>query len=138
MTSTKNINAMVFTQIKETCLYVHDLIKTKEFYGEKLGLELYSFVNNSHVFFRVGSSMLLCFLNNTIRKQNSLPPQFATGQIHFAFEAGHEDYENCKATIITKGIIIEHEHIWKNNVKSFYFRDPDHHLVEVVEPALWE
>ena len=129
---------MKFTQIKETCLYVCDLDKTKEFYCEKLGLELHSFANNSYVFFRAGSSMLLCFLNDTTKKQNSLPSHYAKGQIHFAFEIQREDYDNCKTTLVAKGIVIEHEQAWKNNIKSFYFRDPDHHLVEVLQPGMWE
>jgi catechol 2,3-dioxygenase-like lactoylglutathione lyase family enzyme len=41
---------MKFTQIKETCLYVSNLEKTRNFYSEQLGLEIISFVENSRVF----------------------------------------------------------------------------------------
>ena len=129
---------MKFLQIKETCLYVSDLDKTREFYHGKLGLEIYSHIPGSHVFFRAGSSMLLCFLNEAVKEKTSLPAHFATGQIHFAFEIDQQEYENCKARLIDKGIVIEHEHTWKNNIKSFYFRDPDNNLAEVLQPGMWD
>ena len=74
------------SKIKETCLYVADLHKTKEFYNEKIGLPLISLVENSHVFFRAGTSVLLCFLSERSSEQTSLPKHYGKGHIHFAFE----------------------------------------------------
>ena len=53
---------MDILKIKETCLYVSDLAKTKDFYFGLLKFEVIGEVPGRHVFFRVGSSVLLCFI----------------------------------------------------------------------------
>jgi catechol 2,3-dioxygenase-like lactoylglutathione lyase family enzyme len=128
----------MFTGIKETCIYIRDIDETKKFYEGRLGLSVYGIVEGSHIFFRAGNSMLLCFIKGAAAQQNNLPPHDASGQIHFALEVETGNYEICKRELISKGVSIEHEHNWGNSIKSFYFRDPDGHLVEVVEPGLWE
>ena len=128
---------MKFTQIKETCLYVSDLEKTKSFYCNKLGLELISLVKGRHVFFRAGTSVLLCFIAETTKDEKTLPPHFASGQIHLALEVEIGNYDNCKENISLAGIKIEHEEEWGNDFRSFYFRDPDNHLLEVVQKGMW-
>ena len=127
-----------FTKIKETCIYVADLQRTRNFYEQKLGLQLINFSEGRHVFFRAGTSVLLCFLAEATKRSTDLPAHFASGQIHFAFETPSDQYEKWKQKILDEGIIIEHEAQWKNDLRSFYFRDPDEHLLEIVEPGIWE
>lgn len=129
---------MKFTKIKETCLYVTDLDKTKEFYHDKLGLELISMVKGRHVFFRAGGSVLLCFIAEQTEKETVLPPHGAHGKIHFALEVEVEDYENSLKSIKDAGIEILHEHEWKKGLHSFYFHDPDGNVVEIIESGVWE
>ena len=129
---------MQFNQIKETCLYVKDLTQTSAFYKGKLGLEQFSYVEGSHVFFKAGSSVLLCFLNEKTKEQGTLPPHYGEGKLHFAFEIDPEAYVACKQELIGLGIAVEHEEGWEGGFKSFYFRDPDGHLAEVVEKGMWE
>ena len=129
---------MKINQIKETCLYVSDLSVTKAFYHGKLGLELMSMVENNHVFFRVGSSVLLCFNAEVTRHKTSIPPHYGAGNIHFAFEVDVADYEASKQEIMDAGIEIEQEVDWDIGMQSFYFRDPDNHLVEIVQVGFWE
>jgi catechol 2,3-dioxygenase-like lactoylglutathione lyase family enzyme len=129
---------MKFIHIKETCIYISDLEKTKSFYADKLGLEVIAMVEGMHVFFRAGNSVLLCFIKGVPEKNTHTPPHGATGQIHFAFEVNTNEYEDAKNEIIQKGISIEHEHEWKNNLLSFYFRDPDNNLVEIAQKGIWE
>ena len=52
---------MEFTQIKETCFYSENLDTIKEFYHAKLKLPIISEVPYKLIFFRAGSSVLLCF-----------------------------------------------------------------------------
>ncbi|GHB82925.1 VOC family protein [Persicitalea jodogahamensis] len=129
---------MNFIQIKETCLYVSDLARTRDFYAGQLGLEVISFVEDSHVFFRAGSSVLLCFLPNVSRVKESPPPHYGSGKLHLAFEAPAGQYENYLREIQEQGINVYHHETWARGTKSFYFDDPDGHVLEVLEPGVWD
>lgn len=132
------ISSMKISRIKETCIYVTDLERAKNFYAGQLGLELISLVKDRHVFFRAGESVLLCFIAEATEKEKELPPHGASGSVHFAFEVTHEDYATALQKMKEVGIVILHEHTWKNGLRSFYFHDPDKNLVEVIEEGLWE
>lgn len=134
MISTK----LIFRQIKETCLYVSDLDKTENFYHHKLGLPVISKVNHRHIFFRAGSSVLLCFFPEVTREEENLPPHYAYGKQHIAFEAEREAYMQWKEKVQELGITITHEQSWKDGLKSFYFEDPDGHVLEIVPAGIWE
>ena len=129
---------MNILSVKETCIYVKDLERTKEFYSGKLGLPLISLVPGRHVFFRAGSSVLLCFLAEQTLRETVLPPHGAVGKIHFAFEIKREEYTLSLQEIKVLGIEILHEHSWMNGVRSFYFHDPDRNVVEIIEQGLWD
>ncbi|MGZ3881353.1 MAG: VOC family protein [Flavisolibacter sp.] len=128
---------MKILSIKETCIYVKDLDRTKEFYSGKLGLPVISLVPGRHVFFRAGNSVLLCFLAEETLRETVLPPHGAEGKIHFAFEVNREEYPLSLQEIKRLGIEILHHHSWKNGVHSFYFHDPDGNVVEIIEQGLW-
>ncbi len=125
-------------KIKETCLYVANLDKTEEFYHKKLKLPIISRKEDAFIFFRAGSDVLLCFMNDYAKNQKTLPPHFAKGKIHFAFEVKTEDYENWKEDIINFQIKITHEQEWKNGLLSFYFEDPDGHVLEIASEGIWD
>ena len=128
---------MDFTQVKETCIYVSDLERTKKFYTEVLKLPIISIREGRHIFFRVGTSVLLCFIPEATKNEDKLPPHYGYGQIHFAIEVDtREKYEYWKNRV-AKFVNIEHEEEWRNGLKSFYFRDPDGNLVEIVEKGIW-
>lgn len=129
---------MKILSIKETCLYVKDLGRTKDFYSNRLGLPLISLVENRHVFFRAGSSVLLCFIAEETEKETTLPPHGATGAIHFALGVSREEYPHALSEVKNAGIEIVHQHKWKNGLRSFYFYDPDGNVVEIIEQGLWE
>ncbi|MCS6904361.1 MAG: VOC family protein [Bacteroidia bacterium] len=124
-------------KIKETCIYVSDLERTKNFYHSLLELPVISFVPGKHVFFRAGSSVLLCFIAEDSRQKIVPPPHYGYGQLHFAFEVPPEKYEAAKAFVQSKGIAIEYEQNWPGGFHSFYFRDPDGHCLEVVPTGMW-
>lgn len=129
---------MNICRIKETCLYVSDLQQTKRFYSDTLALPLISLLEGRHVFFRAGESVLLCFIAEATAKETLLPPHGAKGSIHFAFEVAPSEYEYALQKINQAGITILHEHSWPNGLQSFYFHDPDGHLVEIIEEGLWD
>ncbi len=129
---------MEIIKIKETCLYVADLARTKAFYIDLLKFKVIGEVPDRHVFFRVGSSVLLCFNPEAASKGGTLPPHFGSGQLHLAFEVSRSNYETIKSEIEQASITIEQEYDWGSGFLSFYFRDPDDHLLEVVMEGMWE
>lgn len=129
---------MNISQIKETCLYISDLNKSQAFYQGKLGLPVISKVDNRHIFFRAGSSVLLCFIPEATKKEATLPPHFAYGKQHIAFETSQEEYIAWKEKIRQLQIPILHEQAWKNHLESFYFEDPDGHVLEIVPRGIWK
>jgi catechol 2,3-dioxygenase-like lactoylglutathione lyase family enzyme len=129
---------MEIKQIKETCLYVSDLEASKKFYHGKLGFKVIGEVKGRHVFFRVGASVLLCFIAEASKQSKALPPHFGSGQLHLAFEVDKELYERWKHKVEDAGIAIEQEYDWGGGFLSFYFRDPDQHLLEVIMEGMWE
>ncbi len=129
---------MEFIKIKETCLYLHDLERAKHFYYEILELPLISYLPNKHIFFRAGSSVLLCFNPEDSRQKKSPPAHYGGGKQHFAFEINSQEYENAKNWVVSKGIEITEEVTWQSGMKSFYFEDPEGNVLEIVpDKGIW-
>lgn len=124
-------------KILETCLYVADLDRCEAFYVGLLGAVKYARQEGRHVFFRVGDSMLLCFLATATAAATEKTPHGAHGCQHVAFEVPHADYESWKRKLDAAGVAIVDEIIWRPTVRSCYFHDPDGHLLEIAEPGLW-
>lgn len=129
---------MNILKIKETCLYVSDLQRSEEFYHTKLGFAVIGKAEGRHVFFRAGESVLLCFIAEKTRQDTNLPPHYGSGRLHLAFEVSPQEYLLWKEKIQKTGIAIEHEQVWKEGLYSFYFRDPDGHLLEILPVGIWE
>ena len=129
---------MKYTQIKETCLYISDIDLAEKFYHETLEMPVISKVNDRHIFFRCGSSVLLCFLPEVTKNETNLPPHFAEGKQHIAFEVSAEDFSESKQKLIDCGIEITHEQEWSKGQKSIYFEDPFGNVLELVPKGIWE
>jgi catechol-2,3-dioxygenase len=129
---------MKIRQIKETCLYVHDLEKTKNFYHHIMGLPIINYVEQKHIFFRAGTSVLLCFNPEDSQKKQSPPAHYAEGKQHFAFEVSKIEYGTMKDELIHKGITIIDTIVWKNGQESFYFQDPEGNVLEIVPEGIWD
>ena len=131
------MNQLELQHLKETCIYINDLQKIKHFYCKVLNLSIFS-ETKYHMFFKIGTNMLLLFDPKKTETQNNLPPHHAYGDQHFAFEVSKEAYALWKLHLIENDVIIEHEFNWKNGKQSFYFRDPENNLLEIVEPGVWD
>ena len=129
---------MKFSQIKETCLYIQDIDQSYDFYKGLLGLEVIGRAEGRHIFFRAGASVLLCFIAENSKTKTSPPAHYAEGKQHYAFEVTKEEYKETKEEIISLGIEIIDELVWKSGQESFYFNDPDGHVLEVVPKGVWE
>jgi catechol 2,3-dioxygenase-like lactoylglutathione lyase family enzyme len=129
---------MKMNAIKEICLYVNDLERTRDFYHELLELPLISYVEERHVFFRVGEQVLLCFLPEVTKEEEKLPPHFAHGPQHMAFEVPQHSYQAWKQKLRDAGVLVTHEQKWKAQKESFYFEDPSGNVLEILPPGIWE
>ena len=125
-------------QIKETCLYSLDLEKAETFYKDILELDLIGKKPGKHVFFKVGNDVLLLFNPDDSKVKTHLPGHYARGKQHIAFEVSNEDYHKIKSDLISKGVEITHEENWRGDILSFYFEDPDGHVLEVMNEGLWD
>lgn len=129
---------MNFLKIKETCLYVRDLERAKQFYHELLELPVISYVPNKHIFFRAGNSVLLCFNPDDSKTKSSPPAHYGGGKQHFAFEVDASEYESAKEWIRAKGIPITDTVVWKSGTESFYFEDHEGNVLEIVpDRGVW-
>jgi catechol 2,3-dioxygenase-like lactoylglutathione lyase family enzyme len=128
---------MQFSHIKETCLYIQDLDGAEAFYHGLLGLPLISRRENRHVFFRAGQSVLLCFNPEVTKDEVELPPHFAQGNQHMAFECLAGEYEAWKNRLAALNIPIIHEAQWPGGRRSCYFHDHEQNVLEIVEPGIW-
>lgn len=124
-------------QIIETSLYVRDLEEAERFYQRVFDLPTYSRVPGRHVFFKIGTDMLLLFNPEASRKPGSVPTHGAEGAGHAAFAIQHEELEFWKNRLTELGVAIEHEHEWPGGGRSLYFRDPSGNSIELVTPDTW-
>jgi len=128
---------MNIRQIKEICIYSKNLDAARVFYHDRLGLEVISHLKEKHIFFRAGSSVLLCFNPDDSRQKTSPPPHYSAGRYHFAFEVDPGEYEQHKAEIISKGIPIIDTVVWESGQESFYFEDGLGNILEIVPVGIW-
>ncbi|MEN2992964.1 MAG: VOC family protein [Bacteroidia bacterium] len=135
---TPNWSPPSLSHIKESCLYIQDTARTRAFYEGLLGLTCIAEVPGQFAFFRLGPTMLLCFVREFSERNPTLPAHGAYGVQHIAFEApSTEAYEQWKAYLSAYSLPIEHEATWRLGRRSFYFRDPDGHSIEITEPGIW-
>lgn len=129
---------MKLDAILETCLYVDDLRKARQFYEETLGLTFYSAVEGRHVFFKLGNGMFLLFNPEaTLEEDGEFPPHGSQGPGHAAFRVPPEEIPQWRKRLEDTGVPIETERVWPNGVPSLYFRDPAGNVLEITTAALW-
>ena len=128
--------------ILEAALYADDLDAAERFYGEVLGLERLVRVADRHVFFRVGSGVLLIFNPEETCKPPGnpdlpVPPHGAQGPGHFCFAVDGAALGDWRARLEVAGVEIEADFHWPNGARSIYFRDLAGNSLEMAEPRLW-
>ena len=133
---------MKFRKIVETSIYSSDLEKMKEFYVDKLGLQLVSEQKGRHVFLKTDKNMLLIFNPGVtaVEKETVHGAPTPPSIVHVAFEIETDEYEEARDLLEKNNIQIEKEVVWENNIKSrsIYFRDPAGNLVEFITRNFWQ
>jgi len=129
---------MQVRRILETCLYTDNLNAAATFYGQVLGLELYSRVEGRHVLFRCGESMLLLFNAEATRRATGEVPTHGTdGAGHVAFAMAPQDVAAWRSHVESENVAIEAEIAWPGGGHSRYFRDPAGNSVELATLMTW-
>src|SRR6476661_2378728 len=132
---------MKFRKIIETSIYSSELEKMKEFYVDKLGLELVSQQRGRHVFLKTEKNMLLIFNHEVTaaEKETSHGAPTPPSMVHIAFEIEADEYGKAKKLLTVNSIKVEKEIAWENDIKSksIYFRDPAGNLVEFITRNYW-
>ncbi|MCB2128082.1 MAG: VOC family protein [Rhodobacteraceae bacterium] len=128
----------------ESALYADDLGAAQAFYGTILGLEELGRQEGRHVFYKVGSSVLLIFNPEATRRASSpkarfpVPPHGAKGGAgHYCFSAEPGDLAAWRDHLEQHGIEIEADFIWPGGARSLYVRDPAGNSIEFSESSLW-
>ena len=127
----------------ETCLHSDDLPRAVRFYQETLGLRLLESGERLCVFSVADKQVLLLFqrggtLNPIETPGGVIPPHDGSGDLHVAFAVSSEEFAGWEKHLAASGISIESKVRWPSGGQSLFFRDPDHHLVELGTPGLWE
>ena len=114
----------------------------KEFYVDKLGLDLVSEQKGRHVFLKTDKNMLLIFNPRVtaVEKETDHGAPTPPSIVHVAFEIEIDKYEEARDLLEKNNIQIEKEVVWENDIKSrsIYFRDPAGNLVEFITRNFWQ
>ena len=122
--------------VLETALYVDDMERAQQFYGDVMGLA--PMVRNERIcaYPVAPASVLLIF-----RRGGSLDhetPHDGSGPVHVAFAIPAEHLDAWEAHLAAHGVAVENRTKWPLGGTSLYFRDPDGHLLELATPGVWQ
>lgn len=129
--------------ILESILYAEDLNSAAHFYRDLIGLELVSAEPGRHLFFRIGSQMLLVFNPAQTREATvhvgsaTIPRHGAQGHGHLAFAANRNELDSIKSQLSAAGFPTEADIRWPGGGRSVYVRDPAGNSIEFATRSLW-
>ncbi|SLN09704.1 Glyoxalase-like domain protein [Roseovarius litorisediminis] len=129
--------------VLEAALYANDLDAAADFYGTVLGLPELARVDGRHIFYRVGTTILLIFdpratVGGSSNPRLQVPGHGARGPGHLCFAVSATEIAAWRKRLEAAGYPIESNFTWPNGARSIYFRDPAGNSLEMAEPRLWE
>ncbi len=128
--------------VLETALYVEDLERSIRFYKTIFGFETLQGDERFCALSVNGRQVLLLFRKGGTTAPvetpgGTIPPHDGDGHLHFAFSIAASERKKWEDWLSEKGVPVESRVLWPRGGQSFYFRDPDGHLVELATPGLW-
>jgi len=126
----------------ETCLYVSDVSRSRDFYTKVFGFEPMGGDDRIQPLNVSPGQVLILFrrkgtLEPVPLAGSFIPPHDGSGEQHFAFGVADETFEDWKIYLEGLHIDIESELAWPQGGHSLYFRDPDRLLVELITNGVW-
>ena len=128
--------------VKETCLHVEDLARSRRFYEAVMGFTAVAWDDHFCAYDAGGQTMLLLFVRGMsgapkVLPGGVIPPHDGGGRLHVGFAIPVEELPKWAAHLRLHEVPIESAMEWPRGGKSLYFRDPDEHLLEVLTPGVW-
>lgn len=128
--------------VLETSLYVEDLDRSTQFYRALFDFEVLNADARFCALNVAGYQVLLLFKRGSSNLATkipggTIPPHDGSGNLHLAFSVSASDLPEWEKTLRDQNISIESRVYWPRGGQSIYFRDPDHHLIELVTPGCW-
>jgi catechol 2,3-dioxygenase-like lactoylglutathione lyase family enzyme len=130
--------------IIESCLYVADVDRAAAWYVQVFGFPMIFQQGDRLRALRVGhEQVLLLFkergsLTPTVMPGGVLPPHDASGPAHIAFSMRTAEADQWEKHLSEHQVKIESVVRWGEGDMSFYFRDPDNHVVELISGDHWQ
>lgn len=120
----------------ESALYVEDMHRSVEFYRRVFG---FSVLHGSERLsaLRVAPRQVLVIIKQgadaepTMLPFGTIPPSDGKGDLHVAFGILPDELDQWREKLEGHGVGIESVIEWPEGGHSLYFRDPDHHCIEV-------
>jgi len=130
------------SRILETSLYVADLERSRRFYTDLFGFEVFL---SDHRMVGLGvpsEGMLLLFkLGGSVQPSPTpggvIPAHDGRGIQHLCFAIPLASLDEWAAELERQGVGIESRVVQTHGGTSLYFRDPDGHSLEIATPGLW-
>jgi catechol 2,3-dioxygenase-like lactoylglutathione lyase family enzyme len=131
------------TRILETSLYVRSLATSRSFYGKLFSFPILLEDERMCAMAIPGKQVLLLFrragsVRPAVTPFGLIPPHGGVGTLHLCFSIGREDLERWRDHLTACGVQIESRLDWPKGGSSLYFRDPDHHSIELATSGLWQ
>ncbi len=131
------------THIAETALYVDDLERACRFYTDLFACPTLRHDERFCALRIAAGQVLLFFLRGGSQQPTRLndggviPAHDGSGPLHVCFGINASDLIGWERKLERFGIAVESRVRWPSGATSLYFRDPDHHVVELATPGLW-
>jgi catechol 2,3-dioxygenase-like lactoylglutathione lyase family enzyme len=128
--------------VKETCLHVDELRRSRRFYEAVMGLSPVAEDERFCAYDAGAQTMLLLFerggsLEAKVLPGGVIPPHGGSGHNHVGFAISRAALGEWEAHLGACGVEIESRMEWPRGGRSVYFRDPDGHLLELLTPGVW-
>ena len=124
-------------RLLESALYVDDPERSAQFYQTLFGFEAITKGERLYALSVAGAQVLLLCKKRASAHITSPPAHDGHGHLHLAFAIPAAELEAWETWLAQHGVAIEEKVAWERGGRSLYFRDPDHHLVELATPGVW-